>query len=133
MCNYVNLLFLNLYFTLLVFCILKTFRFIRQFSLTTQILFQNFDMIWIRFDFDFYLIKQKFDLKFLKFFEIWIWNTFYFSWFDQILNNRQIQYTAQFLQVHGQPMKIHVDLAAAAVADSPASMYKNIALNIMIF
>ena len=31
---------------------------------------------------------------------------------------------AQFLQVHGRPMKIHVD---PAVADSPATMYNNIA------
>ncbi|XP_046652107.1 CLK4-associating serine/arginine rich protein-like isoform X1 [Daphnia pulicaria] len=29
---------------------------------------------------------------------------------------------AQFLQVHGRPMKIHVDPAIAAIADSPATM-----------
>ena len=32
-------------------------------------------------------------LNFLDLDLIWISNTFYFSWFDQILNNRQIQYT----------------------------------------
>jgi hypothetical protein len=64
-------------------------------------LFFGFDMIGFGFGFlenDLDLTHFLNDLiwnslNFLDLDLIWVWNNFYFAWFDQILNNRQIQYT----------------------------------------
>jgi hypothetical protein len=104
LCNYANLWFFNLYFTLMHFKNVSFYQTnLTHHSKTFLKLGFNLDLIWIWFGFDFILN----DLDLIDFFKdlicnffifsrfdlIWIWNTFYFSWFDQMLNNRHIQYT----------------------------------------
>lgn len=52
------------------------------------------------------------------------WVSWIFVELGLVIKSFQKGDPAQFLQLHGRPMKIHVDPAVAAVADSPATMYE---------